>query len=99
MHPFSVRLLLASLVLAAAPFARAFAFLGLYSYEVYLLHQPLIRDYSRHALAVWWQVLQPSRGDLLAGIIGALLLVFFLSVWLHRATERLFRPLRRTSAT
>jgi peptidoglycan/LPS O-acetylase OafA/YrhL len=75
--------------------AAGLSFLGLYSYEIYLLHQPLIRDYTRVALASWWQVLQPSRGDLAAGIALALVLVLFLSFWLHRATEYLFRPLRR----
>lgn len=82
---------------AATVFARGFAFLGLYSYEIYLLHQPLIRDYNRHALAVWWQVMQPSRGDLAASIVGGLIFTVILSVWLHRGTEYLFRSVRRTS--
>jgi peptidoglycan/LPS O-acetylase OafA/YrhL len=82
---------------AAALFAQGFGWLGLYSYEVYLLHQPLIRDYDRHALAVWWQVMQPTRGEYVASIVGALVFVFFLSVWLHRATDFLFRSVRRTS--
>jgi peptidoglycan/LPS O-acetylase OafA/YrhL len=82
---------------AAPAFARAFGFLGLYSYEIYLLHQPLIRDYNRHALAVWWQVLQPTRRELAVSIAGALVLVVFLAVWLHRATDFLFRSVRRSS--
>jgi peptidoglycan/LPS O-acetylase OafA/YrhL len=74
-----------------------FTFFGLYSYEIYLLHQPLIRDYNRLALANWWQVMQPTRGELAASMVAAFLLVIFLSVWLHRATDFLLRPLRRTS--
>ncbi len=90
------RLLLKSAL--AAPFVRGFGFLGLYSYEIYLLHQPLIRDYNRRALADWWQVLQPSRAELAVSIAAALVLVVFLSVWLHRTTEFILRPLRQISA-
>lgn len=82
---------------AAAPIAGGFAFLGLYSYEIYLLHQPLIRDYDRHALAIWWQVMQPTQREYAAAIAATLVFVVILSVWLHRATDFLFRPLRRSS--
>jgi peptidoglycan/LPS O-acetylase OafA/YrhL len=83
---------------AAGPaFTAFFAFFGLYSYEIYLLHQPLIRDYNRLALASWWQVMQPTSGVLAASIAAAFLLVIFLSIQLHRATDWLFRSLRRTS--
>jgi peptidoglycan/LPS O-acetylase OafA/YrhL len=52
--------------------------LGLYSYEIYLLHQPLIRDYNpwcyQHLLGR-----EPSHGDLAWGIAIALALTLLLA--------------------
>jgi len=48
-------------------------FLGLYSYEIYLFHQPLIRDYN-----LWFQhavlLREPTRGEILWGMVVALAL-------------------------
>lgn len=72
----------------------AFSFLGVYSYEIYLLHQPLIRDYNKWTLAACWQILEPSHLQILASMAAALGVVMVASVLLHRASDALFRTLR-----
>jgi peptidoglycan/LPS O-acetylase OafA/YrhL len=84
---------------AADGYASLFSFLGLYSYEIYLLHQPLIRDYPGVAMAAWWQVARPDRHEFAVAMIGALVVVLILSVQLHRATEFMFKRFRSRSAS
>jgi len=75
-----------------------FSFLGVYSYEIYLLHQPLIRDYNRLFLVNLWQIGSPTPAVLGTSVAVAFLLVVLASVLLHRANEFLFRALRKRSA-
>jgi peptidoglycan/LPS O-acetylase OafA/YrhL len=69
--------------------------LGTYSYEVFLFHQPLIRDYNRLA---WKEVLgvsDPSLWQLVAGVAVGLAVTGLIAVVVHHAIGRLFR--RRAS--
>ena len=71
-------------------------FLGAYSYEIYLLHQPVIRDYNRLFLHNWLQA-EPTTAELGAGIVVGLAVVIPASVLLHRLIERgaqALRPIR-----
>jgi len=78
---------------AAAAFAplrwarAAFLFLGTYSYEIYLLHQPIIREYNRLAWRTWLQR-EPNTTQLGLGILGGLAIVIPASVLLHQGMKR-----------
>lgn len=76
-------------------FLAVFSFLGVYSYEIYLLHQPAMRDFPKVVFANAWGVLSPSSGQLWAGRAVAFVLVLAASVGLHHATETVFRRLGR----
>jgi peptidoglycan/LPS O-acetylase OafA/YrhL len=68
----------------------AFALTGVYSYEIFLFHQPLIRDYNR---LFWSRALgidQPNDFQLGIGIIVGLALTWAISWALHRGTNFLF---------
>jgi peptidoglycan/LPS O-acetylase OafA/YrhL len=82
-------------VRAGRAVAAVASFLGVYSYEIYLIHQPLIRDYDRLALFDWWQLSPPTQGQFFAAMIVTFAGVVLVSILLHRATEFLFRSLRR----
>jgi peptidoglycan/LPS O-acetylase OafA/YrhL len=71
----------------------ALSFLGVYSYEIYLLHQPVIRDYNRLFLHNWLQA-EPTPGELGAGILVGLAVVIPASVLLHWLIERGAQALR-----
>jgi peptidoglycan/LPS O-acetylase OafA/YrhL len=77
--------------------ATVLSFLGIYSYEIYLIHQPLIRDYDILMLYKWWHIFPPTRSQILITMVVAFALVVFASVALHKATDFIFRSLRRSS--
>jgi peptidoglycan/LPS O-acetylase OafA/YrhL len=92
---------LRSHLVRAAPgrvFLAAFSLLGLISYEVYLFHQPLIRDYNLYVYHVILKVLAPTRLQLTEGIIAGLGATLVISVAVHLAVTAAFRSLRRPSA-
>jgi peptidoglycan/LPS O-acetylase OafA/YrhL len=64
-------------------FLGAFALLGLVSYEIYLFHQPLIRDYNLYVYHVILKVNAPNRLQLLKGIFAALVLTLAIAVPVH----------------
>lgn len=68
-------------------FLAAFSLLGLISYEVFLFHLPLIRDYNTyiyyHALDVHF----PTHVQLLRGIFVGLGVTVAISICIHWATE------------
>jgi peptidoglycan/LPS O-acetylase OafA/YrhL len=74
---------------------RAFALLGVVSYEVYLFHQPLVRDYNLYFYHVILHNLAPTRGQLLIGIFVALAITLVVSVGVHLLVGRLFSFWRR----
>lgn len=76
-------------------FLSGLSWLGICSYEIYLLHQPFLRDYNRMFLARMWTILVPTPAEIFASMVGAAIAVAIVSHYLHRATEALFRSLRR----
>lgn len=76
---------------------RPFARLGLYSYEIYLFHQPLIREYAlytwQHALGV----AHPTPRQLLIGVGLGLVVTLLLAVAVHHAVNFLFPRRPRTA--
>jgi len=67
------------------------AFVGVHSYEIYLLHQPLFREYNFIA----WNRLtgrNPTIPQAAIGIAVALLLIIPAAVLLHRLVDRLLNP-------
>jgi peptidoglycan/LPS O-acetylase OafA/YrhL len=72
---------------------RCFQFLGVYSYEIYLFHQPLIREYNQFV----WRRLTHAEADswqLEIGIVFALAFTLFLSIAVHKTTVWAFREIR-----
>lgn len=61
-------------------------FLGAYSLEIFLLHQPLMREYNRYVLARWFGLAEPSDGALIAGIVASAGMTCVLAVELRRLT-------------
>jgi peptidoglycan/LPS O-acetylase OafA/YrhL len=74
-----------------------FALLGVYSYEIFLFHQPLIRDYNRLIWGRTFGVDQPKNWQLGAGVALALLVTILISAFVHRLTNLVFS--RRKPAT
>ena len=79
-------------------FLAAFALTGVISYEVYLFHQPLVRDANLYVYHVFLGVPSPSRGQLLEGILVALGITAAVSVAVHLLVARAFRLLGSRSA-
>jgi peptidoglycan/LPS O-acetylase OafA/YrhL len=69
--------------------ARDLRFLGKYSLEIFLIHQPLIRDYNTYVLARLFNDPSPSQPALIVGMAAALAVTFFASAQLHRLLDRL----------
>jgi len=62
---------------------RGTAWLGVYSYEIFLLHQPLIREYNYY---VWQRIKgagHPTEVELAIGVAIALVIAVLLSMLLH----------------
>jgi hypothetical protein len=72
----------------------SFAFLGLISYEVYLFHQPFVRDYN---IFTFDKVTNPSptHGEILEGIFVGLGITLILSLAVHKLVGRLFSAATR----
>ena len=68
----------------------SFSLLGLISYEIYLFHQPLIRDYNLYVYHVILHVPAPTHEQLLTGIFLALGLTLAVSVAVHAVVARAF---------
>jgi hypothetical protein len=76
-------------------FLASFALLGIISYEMYLFHPPLVRDYNFYVYHVLLHNLAPTRGQLLGGIFVALGVTLVISVAVHALVGWLFSFLRR----
>lgn len=74
----------------AAPVQRALTFLGVHSLEIFLIHQPLLRDYNTILQIRWCHVSQPTPATLALGMIVALTVTLFLAVELKRLLDHLF---------
>jgi peptidoglycan/LPS O-acetylase OafA/YrhL len=71
---------------------RALKFLGDRSLEIFLIHQPLIREYNYYAYRTWFHNGTPGTGLLLIGIAAGLALTLVLSAGLHRLLLRIPLP-------
>lgn len=67
---------------------RVFKFLGDHSLEIFLLHQPLIRDCNVLVQVRWFGDLQPGPGSLALGMVVAFGITLLLSVELRRTLAR-----------
>lgn len=65
------------------------AFLGRHSLEIFLIHQPLMREFNRYALANWFGEFVPSEGLVLFGIIISVIVTLIAAVELRRLTKKL----------
>jgi peptidoglycan/LPS O-acetylase OafA/YrhL len=64
------------------PLCRGLAWIGVYSYEIFLLHQPLIREYNHYA---WGRFAGrgPTEVEVALGVAGGLLVTLLLAIPLH----------------
>ncbi len=70
---------------------RCLAWLGVYSYEIFLFHQPLIRDFNHIYWSRTFGIDAPTTWELAVGIGGALVLTLGLSYAVHHLVEYIFR--------
>jgi peptidoglycan/LPS O-acetylase OafA/YrhL len=80
----------AAMLPAGAAVLRTFALTGIISYEVYLFHQPLVRDYNYYFYHVIRHNLTPTRGQVLEGVFVALAVTLVISISVHVLVGRLF---------
>jgi len=73
---------------AVAFTARFLQFFGKYSLEIFLIHQPLIRDYNYYLHGRFFNESNPPVSSLVAGIVIGLAVTLVLSVELHRLVGR-----------
>lgn len=71
---------------------RVLKFLGDHSLEIFLIHQPLIRDYNFYLHGRWLNIGQPSPLSLIVGMVIGLAVTLVVSVELHRLLQRLPFP-------
>lgn len=69
---------------------RGLSWIGIYSYEIFLIHQPLIRDYNHWA---WHKFAgrAPDQVDLAIGVTVALIITVIVSVALHHLVRVIVR--------
>jgi peptidoglycan/LPS O-acetylase OafA/YrhL len=72
--------------------------IGIYSYEIFLFHQPLIRDYNRLFWSRAFDIAEPTPLQLALGVAGGLAVTFAVSWGVHTVNERLFRRAPSASA-
>jgi peptidoglycan/LPS O-acetylase OafA/YrhL len=61
--------------------------LGTYSYELYLLHQPLMRNYSRMVMERWCGISSPTPWQVFAGMAAGFAVACVGAVALHWLVE------------
>lgn len=79
-------------------FLGAFAYMGVISYEIYLFHQPLMREYNRLFFAYALKISNPTRSQLYVGMMAVLFgLVVASTLWkmLRPATPSRRDPILR----
>jgi peptidoglycan/LPS O-acetylase OafA/YrhL len=74
------------------------ALMGMYSYEIFLFHQPLIRDYNRVFWSRCFGIIDPSPLQLALGIGGGLALTFAISLVVHRTVGQLLGTGKKSPA-
>jgi peptidoglycan/LPS O-acetylase OafA/YrhL len=81
-----------ALLSPGTPLARALRFLGDHSLEIFLIHQPLIREYNYYAYRRWFNNGAPGTWPLLAGILAGLAATLVLSLALHWLLQKIPLP-------
>lgn len=76
---------------------RPLVLLGLYSYEIYLFHQPLIREYALYTWQQAFGVAEPTPQQSLLGVCLGLVATTLLAVAVHHAVNFLFPRRTRTA--
>jgi len=66
----------------------AVGMVGRHSLEIFLIHQPLLREYNRHVQLHWLGRSAPSEGQLIAGMAAGVGLTLLLAVALHAGLRR-----------
>ncbi len=79
-----------------APAASVLQFFGAYSLEIFLIHQPLIRNYNYYLLGRFFGRPTPTPEALIAGMAVALMVTLVLSVELHKLVARFSRSSKTT---
>lgn len=69
---------------------RGLTFLGNHSLEIFLIHQPLIRDYNYYLHGRWFNIPVPTPGTLALGILAGLIVTLFVSVELRSLLARFY---------
>jgi peptidoglycan/LPS O-acetylase OafA/YrhL len=67
----------------------ALRFLGGHSLEIFLIHQPLMREYNYYLHGRWFNIIRPSPFSLIIGMVIALAFTLILSMVLHRILQKL----------
>lgn len=83
---------------AARRVGSCLTFFGRYSLEIFLIHQPLIRDYVYYCLGRFFGIVTPTPAQLIGAMAAGFILTVFLSIELQRLLARL-QPKRQSSGT
>jgi peptidoglycan/LPS O-acetylase OafA/YrhL len=69
--------------------AKVLTFLGEHSLEIFLIHQPLIREYNVYLEGRWFNIIAPTQTSLAVGIAIGLAVTLVASVELHALLKKL----------
>ncbi|HZZ18238.1 MAG TPA: acyltransferase [Opitutaceae bacterium] len=76
---------------------RVFAFLGFYSLEIFVFHQPLLEPYARMAIRALFGTVNPGHLALLSGIVVAIAVTTALAVVIRKILDLVLRQLSLTT--
>jgi peptidoglycan/LPS O-acetylase OafA/YrhL len=68
--------------------SRVLTFLGNHSLEIFLLHQPLIREYNYYLHGRWFNIPTPTPGSLMVGMAIGITVTLLVSVELRQLIAR-----------
>jgi peptidoglycan/LPS O-acetylase OafA/YrhL len=68
---------------------RGLKFLGDHSLEIFLLHQPLIREYNYYLNGRWFNIPVPTPTSLMVGIVAGFIVTLILAVELKSLVPKL----------
>lgn len=68
---------------------RGLKFLGDHSLEIFLLHQPLIREYNYYLNGRWFNIPVPTPTSLMVGIVAGFIVTLILAVELKSLVQKL----------
>ncbi len=74
---------------AGAALTKTLHFLGVHSLEIFLIHQPLMREYNYYLQGRWFHTAQPGAPALIAGMAAAVVVTLLASVELRRLLQKL----------